>query len=208
MYAKNKKPFCKVCADVGKTDTAHYVRLTPDPKSPVVCPTLLALECRKCFKMGHTVKYCTLANNNNNNNIKTWASIVRAKPTPQRDDNYKYYRHCEDFSRSPNLGEWLSEPSVELKQQEELTIKQKLYNTLYDFYKDNGVSRRHPERIGMVVDKLLECDIEELEEFMTNRKNLEDRADEIFSALHYKLDPPMPGIIHNIFREDTENNYW
>jgi hypothetical protein len=60
----NKKPFCKVCADAGKTDTAHYVRLTPDPKSPVVCPTLLALECRYCFKSGHTVKYCPLAKKN------------------------------------------------------------------------------------------------------------------------------------------------
>jgi hypothetical protein len=61
----NKKPFCKVCADAGKTDTAHYVRLTPDPKSPVVCPTLLALECRYCFKSGHTVKYCAVAKKNN-----------------------------------------------------------------------------------------------------------------------------------------------
>ena len=61
----NKKPFCKVCADAGKTDTAHYVRLNPDPKSPVVCPTLLALECRYCFKSGHTVKYCAVAKKNN-----------------------------------------------------------------------------------------------------------------------------------------------
>ena len=60
----NKKPFCKVCADAGKTDNAHYVRLTPDPKSPVVCPTLLALECRYCAKSGHTVKYCPLAKKN------------------------------------------------------------------------------------------------------------------------------------------------
>ena len=68
-----------------------------------------------------------------------------------------------------------------------------LYNILYDYYKDNRVSRRHPERIGMVVDKLLESDIEELEEFMTNRLYLEDCADEIFTVLHYQLDPPIPG---------------
>ena len=60
-----KKPFCKVCADAGKTDTAHYVRATPDPNSPVVCPTLKALECRYCFKNGHTVKYCTVLKQNN-----------------------------------------------------------------------------------------------------------------------------------------------
>jgi hypothetical protein len=73
-----------------------------------------------------------------------------------------------------------------------------LYNILYDYYKDNCVSRRHPERISMVVDKLLESDIEELEEFMTNRLCLEDCADEIFTVLHYQLDPPIPGVIYNI----------
>ena len=52
----NKKPFCKVCADAGKTDTAHYVRATPDPNSAVVCPTLKALECRYCFKNGKVIQ--------------------------------------------------------------------------------------------------------------------------------------------------------
>jgi hypothetical protein len=58
QYAK--KPFCKVCFDAGKADTAHFIRKTPDPKSQVTCPTLLALECRYCFQHGHTVKYCTV----------------------------------------------------------------------------------------------------------------------------------------------------
>ncbi len=60
-----KKPFCKVCADAGKTDTAHFVRATPDPNSAVVCPTLKALECRYCYKNGHTVKYCPVLKQNN-----------------------------------------------------------------------------------------------------------------------------------------------
>ena len=79
----NKKPFCKVCADAGKTDTAHYVRLNPDPKSPVVCPTLLALECRYCFKFGHTVKYCAVAKKNNKlrMNLKMNLKINRDRHT-------------------------------------------------------------------------------------------------------------------------------
>jgi hypothetical protein len=59
-YNNAKKPFCKVCFDAGKADTAHFIRKTPDPKSQVTCPTLLALECRYCFQHGHTVKYCTV----------------------------------------------------------------------------------------------------------------------------------------------------
>ena len=55
--------FCKVCLDAGKAEseyTSHFIRETRDPTSKVVCPTLLALECRFCFGQGHTVKYCTV----------------------------------------------------------------------------------------------------------------------------------------------------
>ena len=54
------KTFCKVCQDSGKCEkdyTNHNVR---DKTGKTVCPTLLAQECRNCFKYGHTVKYCPL----------------------------------------------------------------------------------------------------------------------------------------------------
>jgi uncharacterized FlaG/YvyC family protein len=61
----NKKPFCKVCQDAGKPEseyTSHYVRSMPDKsgKTTVTCPTLLATECRFCYKLGHTTKFCTV----------------------------------------------------------------------------------------------------------------------------------------------------
>jgi len=55
------KPFCKVCYDTGKPEllfSNHFVRETRDPNSRIVCPTLLALECRYCFVRGHTVSKC------------------------------------------------------------------------------------------------------------------------------------------------------
>ena len=188
MYSNNKKPFCKVCADAGKTDTAHYVRLTPDPKSQVICPTLLALECRYCFKSGHTVKYCAVAKKNNklkrtttSNNSKFATSIAKANQT---DDNYQYYRYCEDYSRSPNLEAYLSEPSTVGEK-----YRDRLYEILYEYFKNEF----HRERTGKVVDRLLECSSEEeLEEFMSNRLYLEDCADEIFTALK-QFDPPAKG---------------
>lgn len=188
MYSNNKKPFCKVCADAGKTDTAHYVRLTPDPKSPVICPTLLALECRYCFKSGHTVKYCAVAKKNNklkmtttSNNSKFATSIAKANQT---DDNYQYYRYCEDYSRSPNLEAYLSEPSTVGEK-----YRDRLYEILYEYFKNEF----HRERTGKVVDRLLECSSEEeLEEFMSNILYLEDCADEIFTALK-QFDPPAEG---------------
>ena len=55
------KTFCKVCYDTGKTADLynnHFVRESRDPNSRILCPTLLALECRYCFVRGHTVSKC------------------------------------------------------------------------------------------------------------------------------------------------------
>lgn len=60
------KCFCNVCFDAGKTEseyTSHYVRASRDAGAKVVCPTLLALECKYCFHTGHTVKYCGVLKN-------------------------------------------------------------------------------------------------------------------------------------------------
>jgi hypothetical protein len=232
----NKKPFCKVCADAGKTDNAHYVRLTPDPKSPVVCPTLLALECRYCFKSGHTVKYCPLAKKNNKikmdrarhttstttttvtekistnkfdvlmddsdddeyDTVKlqqfpplapltsqtastnTWAKIAKAsahiqQPIHKPIDNtclnsYEYNCHYEDDDDHENQ-------SI-LSDSNELTLEEKygeiLYQILYEY---------HHERTGKIVGMLLQCDIEELEQFIQNRNYLQERVDEACALL-------------------------
>lgn len=61
------KPFCKVCHDAGKTEkeyTSHFVKSESGPNGKVVCPTLLAQQCRYCFNNGHTAGYCpTIAAN-------------------------------------------------------------------------------------------------------------------------------------------------
>ncbi len=52
---------CKFCKDAGKSVeeyTSHFIRATMDPNSRIVCPTLLAIECRFCFQLGHTVSKC------------------------------------------------------------------------------------------------------------------------------------------------------
>jgi len=58
-----KKPFCKVCHDAGKPEsdyTSHHVRSLPDKQgnTKVICPTLLNTECRYCYGLGHTAKFC------------------------------------------------------------------------------------------------------------------------------------------------------
>ena len=59
MNSQVLKTFCKVCQDSGKTEkeyTSHNVRDAKGTK----CPTLLAQECRNCYKIGHTIKYCPI----------------------------------------------------------------------------------------------------------------------------------------------------
>ena len=57
------KPHCAVCQSAGKPEevyTSHFVRESPDPKSKVICPTLLSQTCLHCGNPGHTTSYCSL----------------------------------------------------------------------------------------------------------------------------------------------------
>lgn len=69
MSKQANKPFCKVCKDAGKHEseyTSHWVRTLPDRsgKTKITCPTLLSTECRYCFCMGHTAKFCPVIKEN------------------------------------------------------------------------------------------------------------------------------------------------
>lgn len=100
-----KTKYCKVCHDTGKdekTYTSHYVRETPDPSSRIVCPTLLSMECKYCYKKGHTVKHCkiiktrsqTQSRKINNNNEQKKATSVTA-PTKVSKNIYDLL-DCDD----------------------------------------------------------------------------------------------------------------
>ena len=95
--AFTRKPFCKVCADAGKTDTAHFPRKTPDPNSEVVCPTLLALECRYCFKNGHTVKYCL---------------VLKERKNFEEQNRREHDRHVRQVERQEELDRLARLPPV------------------------------------------------------------------------------------------------
>ena len=62
MASKNcKTPFCKVCFDAKKPASfynTHFVKDKPGPDGKVICPTLLANECRYCHGLGHTLSFC------------------------------------------------------------------------------------------------------------------------------------------------------
>lgn len=60
--------FCSVCKKAGKSEaeyTSHFVRENRDPNSRVVCPILLATECRYCKGIGHTKSHCPILKRRN-----------------------------------------------------------------------------------------------------------------------------------------------
>jgi hypothetical protein len=58
---KKNTCFCKVCFDAGEPEEkykSHFVRDKAGPEGKVVCPRLLATNCRYCKEAGHTIKFC------------------------------------------------------------------------------------------------------------------------------------------------------
>lgn len=73
----SEQKYCKVCQDAGKPEAefrSHFTRESRDPNSNVTCPLLLALECRYCYKNGHTVKYCPIIKEREKQNKREEAS--------------------------------------------------------------------------------------------------------------------------------------
>jgi hypothetical protein len=73
----SEQKYCKVCQDAGKSEAefrSHFTRESRDPNSKVTCPLLLALECRYCYKNGHTVKYCPIIKEREKQNKREEAS--------------------------------------------------------------------------------------------------------------------------------------
>lgn len=78
---ETKKAHCKVCFDAGKPESEYSSHWVKNFQGQVTCPTLLNLECRYCFKRGHTVKFCNaLAKNKAKMNEKDKQPLVVKLP--------------------------------------------------------------------------------------------------------------------------------
>ena len=78
----DKKPYCKVCHDAGKSESEysnHWVRTLPDRsgKTTITCPTLLTNECRYCYQTGHTAKFCPVLEKNKKETERAERQVTR-----------------------------------------------------------------------------------------------------------------------------------
>lgn len=87
----NKKPYCKVCHDAGKPESEYTSHWVKDLTGKTSCPTLLNTECRYCYKVGHTAKFCNVLAKNNKEKEKAerrqsgaglGSQAVATKPVP------------------------------------------------------------------------------------------------------------------------------
>lgn len=87
--ANSKKPFCKVCFDAKKPEseyTSHRVRSLPDRNgnTVVTCPVLAATECRYCYQLGHTTKFCSILEENKKKTEKAKSAAIQAQKREER----------------------------------------------------------------------------------------------------------------------------
>jgi len=83
------KPFCKVCQDAGKSPEIVQSHFVKDLQGKVICPTLLSQECRYCFKLGHTVKFCPILADQAKEEKREEARIARIEAQRQEEEKKK-----------------------------------------------------------------------------------------------------------------------
>jgi hypothetical protein len=115
-----KKPYCKVCFDAGKPEsmyTSHWVRSLPDAygNSKVTCPTLLETECRFCYKLGHTTKFCPAIEQNKKQKERNDRKLKSTEEKP-RSEEKKSAVSIFDVLRDDSESEDEKLPSVQSNQ--------------------------------------------------------------------------------------------
>jgi len=74
-------PVCVHCRNLG-LEFNHWLRQSPEPDSPVVCPVLLKTECRYCHELGHTVGSCPAKKRSMERQKPSYVSVVPVVPSP------------------------------------------------------------------------------------------------------------------------------
>ena len=88
LQTKTVTRYCKFCKDAGKSEaiyTSHYLRENRDPNSRIVCPALLEIECKFCFKRGHTINHCAKYTSRGTN--VTYAPVKKQDPKKEVKKN-------------------------------------------------------------------------------------------------------------------------
>lgn len=112
-----KKPYCKVCQDAGKPESEYTSHWVKDLNGKTTCPTLLSTECRYCFKLGHTAKFCNVLAKNNKEKDRAerkLQAMITEKPKPvvQKKPQNGFAALCEDSDSDEEVSITIEYPSL------------------------------------------------------------------------------------------------
>jgi len=120
-----KKPYCKVCQDAGKPESEYTSHWVKDLSGKTTCPTLLSTECRYCFKLGHTAKFCNVLAKNNKEKDRAerkLQAMITEKPKPvvQKKPQNGFAALCEDSDSEEEVIIVIEYPSLLKKNEVEV----------------------------------------------------------------------------------------
>jgi hypothetical protein len=108
-----KKSYCKVCHDAGKTESEYTSHWVKDLSGKTTCPTLLKTECRYCYKLGHTAKFCNvLAKENKKTAHIVSTSYKNPAPIVQKKSNNGFASLYEDNESEEEVNNTIEYPSL------------------------------------------------------------------------------------------------
>lgn len=128
IHPASKKPYCKVCFDAGKPEsqyTSHWVRTLPDRngKSTVLCPTLLDTECRYCYGLGHTAKFCPVLEKRNKDKESKARRALGADRKSQASASEKAKEKAPESKKPASIFDALREDSSDSEDEVKVSIK-------------------------------------------------------------------------------------
>ena len=108
---------CSFCQNAGKPESECTNHKFKDINGNVTCPTLLSTECRYCFKLGHTVKYCNVLAKNNKEKDRAernLQAVITEKPKPvvQKKPQNGFAALCEDSDSEEEVSIVIEYPSL------------------------------------------------------------------------------------------------
>lgn len=112
VIVSTKKPFCKVCLDVGKQESEYTNHWTKNDKGKVICPTLLEMMCKYCFKKAHTVSYCPVL-----------AKNKKREAFLEKKESFQNKKNINPSKTITNLFQALEEDSDDSDLEEEEDVK-------------------------------------------------------------------------------------
>jgi hypothetical protein len=90
MPIETKQPFCGFCNSLGFNNN-HWMRTRINGYYKTICPELLKTQCQNCYKMGHTMKYCTKKDKTTDYFNKTTAiSQINESKTKEKKNLWSY----------------------------------------------------------------------------------------------------------------------